>query len=117
MSTRRGPHIILPGGDGSHVVQFLYWGGQPVPYGLVDRHRHSDGDGFHGGYLAWQDPSDSGEILVRHQLAGGGPDDPTHLSVTPSLACAFARGDGEGEPCTSHGWITEGRWIDAGSSA
>lgn len=112
--TRRGPHIILSGGDGSHIVQFLYWAGDGgEPYGLIDRHRHSSGEGFHGAYLAWRDPSGTGAVLARHQLVGGGQDDPQALSITPSLACAFVRGDGEGEPCASHGWITDGRWINA----
>jgi hypothetical protein len=108
--TRRGEHIILPGGDGTHVVQFLYWKDDPEPYGLADRHRHTSGDGFHGGYLAWRDPSGTGEVKAQHMLINS---DPAGLTVHPSLACAFERGDGEGQPCTSHGWISEGRWTDA----
>jgi hypothetical protein len=108
MSIRRGSHIVLPGGDGSHVVQLLYWGDDSEPYGLADRHRNTTGDGFHGGYLAWRDPSGgTGEIKVQHTLINK---DPVHLTIHPSLACAFVR---EGEPCQSHGWIRDGRWIDA----
>lgn len=107
---RRGEHIILPGGNGTHVAQFLYWDEETEPYGLTERHRHSSGDGFHGGYLAWRDPAGAGEIRVHHELLSA---DPAHLTIQPSLSCAFLRGDGEGEPCTSHGWIRDGRWEDA----
>lgn len=66
---------------------------------------------------------DPAKIRVRHDCAAGdgkpvrsapelwdwhtitNADDPVSITVTPSIACNF---------CDLHGWVTDGRWIDAG---
>jgi hypothetical protein len=63
------------------------------------------------------------KIRVRHDCAAGdgkpvrsapelweyhtiiNADDPVTITVTPSIACNF---------CGLHGWITDGKWVDAG---
>lgn len=115
----RGIVTPIPGGDGSHSVQFLYWtpeDGRPEdePYALLERHRHTARPNeFHSGYVAWRKPegAHSAWIVVQHQIVAGGPDEIAGLTLNPSLSCAYLR-DQE-NPCQSHGFIRDGGWVDA----
>jgi hypothetical protein len=61
-----------------------------------------------GGFIAWvPEEAQQGKQArwtARHQLVAGGPGDEEHLTISPSLAC---------RTCPSHGFIQDGRWIEA----
>jgi len=76
-------------------------------FGLIEHHPKPTPDApgnYCGGYIAWR----QGEALPpdqpKHQLIAGGPGDEDHLTVAPSLAC---------RQCPSHGFIRDGKWVDA----
>jgi hypothetical protein len=75
-------------------------------FGLIEHHPKPSPDApgeYCGGYIAWRQ-SEGSRVPPRHQLVAGGSDDPEHLTVAPSLAC---------RQCSSHGWIRDGRWVEA----
>lgn len=99
----------IPGGDGSHKIQFMYWEDDTEPFGLIEHHKYADDGSTHCGYIAWRAPKDGSAFKVLHQLVSGGPEDIEHLTVSPSLLC----GNRHVQPCVSHGFIADGEWRDA----
>lgn len=80
--------------------------------GLIEHHPKGPGARpgalYCGGYIAWV-PEEAQQGVSRawtsrHQLIAGGPGDEEHLTIAPSLAC---------RTCPSHGFIRDGRWVDA----
>lgn len=80
--------------DDDHVIQRLFHDKRLV--GFNDNHRRTDGT-WCSGYVAFE----AFKVFVKsgHQLIS---EDPLH--VEPSLGC---------RSCPSHGFIREGRWINA----
>lgn len=81
--------------------------------GLIEFHPAAadaiPGSRYCGGYIAWTaGDAEPGKTppwkLSGHTLERGGEDDLAALTIAPSLACRH---------CPSHGFIREGRWIEA----
>ena len=76
--------------------------------GILERHRRPDDESWCGGWVGFTNVEDPGrdgkvepyrEVGSKHTLVKEDP-----LTIAPSLAC---------RTCPSHGFIREGRWIDA----
>lgn len=44
---------------------------------------------------------------TRHRISAGGPDDLDHLTIEGSIMCVCPERSGH------HGWVRDGRWVDA----
>lgn len=74
-------------------------------FGLIEHHPNPERpSGYCGGYIAWRKGRRLPADQPKHQLVAGGPDDPEHLTIAPSLQC---------RTCPSHGFILNGRWEPA----
>lgn len=97
-------------GDG-HSFTWLYDQGDRL-VGLIEHHPKgpdaTPGAKYCGGYIAWVNtpavPGGEAAWVAKHQLVAGSPGDEEHLTVSPSLLCRH---------CSSHGWIRNGKWVQA----
>jgi hypothetical protein len=97
-------------GAGHSFVWILDRSGKAI--GLMEHHPKgpdsTPGALYCGGYVCWT-PADEQDVAApwkasNHQLLAGCPGDEQHLTLAPSLAC---------RNCPSHGFIRDGRWVDA----
>lgn len=103
---RVGAEIPLLGGDGRHVVAWCLPADGSPSFALYERHWDYKRGCKCGGMVQWRDywPS-PGLNRMDHELVGGGPHRPiSELTLSPSLLCYT---------CGSHGFIRDGKWIDA----
>ncbi|HEX3778419.1 MAG TPA: DUF6527 family protein [Pseudonocardiaceae bacterium] len=96
-------------GTGHSFVWLQNSAGQTV--GLIEHHPKGPdalpGALYCGGYVAWVPEAEQAVPTAwkaNHHLVAGGPGDEEHLTLSPSLACRH---------CPSHGFIRDGRWVDA----
>lgn len=80
---------------------FVWFRDSEGVFGLIEHHESAKS--WCGGYIAWRAPVDE-NLTPKHELVSGGEDDVEHLTIAPSLQC---------RTCPSHGYIRDGRWVDA----